>query len=109
MLFRSLAAAAGTKLYIWDFSTTGAAPVTVLETKASLRCVRFLDDTRLLVGVRSRSNNVGMTSYIRAARAQLLTEARGLAWRAAGRRALYADLLPMTDMNMLKKIWMALM
>jgi hypothetical protein len=38
----------------------------------SLRCVRFLDKGRLLVGVRSRSTTSGMTTYIRAARAQLL-------------------------------------
>lgn len=44
----------------------------ILSAKASLRCIRFLDSTHLLVGIRSRSNNVGMTSYIRAARAQLL-------------------------------------
>jgi hypothetical protein len=44
----------------------------ILQTKVSLRCVRFLDQGRLLVGVRSRSNTAGVTTYIRAARAQLL-------------------------------------
>ena len=34
--------------------------------------MRFLDQGRLLVGVRSRSTTSGMTTYIRAARAQLL-------------------------------------
>lgn len=67
-----LAAAAGTSLYIWDLSTRNSVPLPILQTKASLRCVRFLDEERLLVGVRSRSNNVGNPSYIRAARAMLL-------------------------------------
>lgn len=66
-----LAAAAGTILYIWDYSR-GTEPQTILQTKVSLRCVRFLDAGRLLVGVRSRSTTQGMTTYIRAARAQLL-------------------------------------
>jgi len=44
----------------------------ILQTKVSLRCVRFLDSHRLLVGVRSRSTHTGVTTYIRAARAQLL-------------------------------------
>ena len=44
----------------------------ILQTKVSLRCVRFLDSHRLLVGVRSRSTHAGVTTYIRAARAQLL-------------------------------------
>jgi hypothetical protein len=60
-----------TILYIWDFAS-GKTPQTILQTKVSLRCVRFLDKGRLLVGVRSRSTTSGMTTYIRAARAQLL-------------------------------------
>jgi len=68
---RQLAAAAGTMLYLWDFTTTNE-PQVILNTAVSLRCVRFLDNGRLLVGVRSRTNTTGVTNYIRAARAQLL-------------------------------------
>jgi len=66
-----LAAAAGTMLYLWNFEEDKP-PQVILQTKVSLRCVRFLDNKRLLVGVRSRTNSTGITNYIRAARAQLL-------------------------------------
>jgi hypothetical protein len=66
-----LAAAAGTMLYLWNFEEDKL-PQVILQTKVSLRCVRFLDNKRLLVGVRSRTNSTGITNYIRAARAQLL-------------------------------------
>jgi len=67
-----LAAAAGTQLFIWNYSQGSEGLKIMLQTKVSLRCVRFLDQNRLLVGVRSRSpHDVGLTSYIRAARAQL--------------------------------------
>jgi len=66
-----LAAAAGTMLYLWDFEND-LEPKVILQTKVSLRCVRFIDSGRLIVGVRSRATTAGITTYIRAARAQLL-------------------------------------
>uniref|UniRef100_A0A7S2W0S9 F-box domain-containing protein n=1 Tax=Rhizochromulina marina TaxID=1034831 RepID=A0A7S2W0S9_9STRA len=67
-----LAAAAGTQLFIWEYSKGNLGLKIMLQTKVSLRCVRFLDQNRLLVGIRSRTpHDVGLTSYIRAARAQL--------------------------------------
>lgn len=79
-----LAAAAGQHLYVWsyrdttptpadddDFRAATSNPRIVLQTQVSLRCVRFLDERRILVGMRSRTTQVGVTSYIRAARAHL--------------------------------------
>jgi len=67
-----LAAAAAGNLFLWEFEK-GTEPTIILQTKVSLRCVRFLDENRVLVGIRSQTRSpAGLTSYIRAARAQLL-------------------------------------